>query len=180
MLFPGLCCWGEWYQLIQSNESSAVLKMVNLSYISHWCQILIQKLRDRFVWYLADILNTVLQLNKSQHRLAVTLSCPAPDTTLDARNCSPSSRSGPWWGRTHYGTCWWASAPHREHVGALPHTLPMMPAASPGPDQSGGPHQASPSLPQVCKADPQQQTIVSCPGEQLQCDLLDCNKYQEA
>ena len=26
MLFPGLCCLGEWYQLIQSNESSAVLK----------------------------------------------------------------------------------------------------------------------------------------------------------
>ena len=73
MLFPGLCCWGEWYQLIQSNESSAVLKMVNLSYISHWCQILIQKLRDGFVLYLADILNTLLQLNKSQHRLAVTL-----------------------------------------------------------------------------------------------------------
>ena len=73
MLFPGLCCWGEWCQLIQSNESSAVLKMVNLSYISHWCQILIQKLRDRFVWYLADILNTLLQLNKSQHRLAVKI-----------------------------------------------------------------------------------------------------------
>ena len=60
---------GEWYQLIQSNESSAVLKMVNLSHISHWCQILIQKLRDRFVWYLAYILNTLLQLNKSQPRL---------------------------------------------------------------------------------------------------------------